>query len=56
MVRSIRYTLERGQEQEALRKAHVELENRVRERTADPSDAKIAAPIPLPRDKDTSTR
>jgi formate hydrogenlyase transcriptional activator len=35
LVRSIRYALERGQEQEALRKAHVELEHRVRERTAD---------------------
>jgi PAS domain S-box-containing protein len=35
LVRSIRYALERGQEQEALRRAHVELENRVRERTAD---------------------
>jgi PAS domain S-box-containing protein len=35
LVRSIRYALERGQEQEALRKAHVELENRVRERTAE---------------------
>jgi PAS domain S-box-containing protein len=35
LVRSIRYALERGQEQEALRRAHVELENRVRERTAE---------------------
>jgi PAS domain S-box-containing protein len=35
LVRSIRYALERGQEQEALRRARVELENRVRERTAD---------------------
>ena len=35
LVRSIRYALERGQEQEALRRAHAELENRVRERTAD---------------------
>jgi PAS domain S-box-containing protein len=35
LVRSIRYAIERGQEQEALRRAHVELENRVRERTAD---------------------
>jgi len=35
LVRSIRYALERGEEQEALRKAHVELEHRVRERTAD---------------------
>jgi PAS domain S-box-containing protein len=35
LVRSVRYALERGQEQEALRKAHVELEHRVRERTAD---------------------
>src|SRR5271163_4458 len=34
LVRSIRYALERGQEQEALRRAHVELESRVRERTA----------------------
>jgi PAS domain S-box-containing protein len=35
LIRSIRYALERGQEQEALRRAQVELENRVRERTAD---------------------
>jgi PAS domain S-box-containing protein len=35
LIRSIRYALERGQEQAALRKAQVELENRVRERTAD---------------------
>jgi PAS domain S-box-containing protein len=35
LVRSIRYALERGQEQEALRRAQVELENRVRERTAE---------------------
>jgi PAS domain S-box-containing protein len=35
LVRSIRYALERGQEQEALRRAHAELEHRVRERTAD---------------------
>jgi PAS domain S-box-containing protein len=35
LVRSIRYALERGEEQEALRGARVELENRVRERTAD---------------------
>ena len=35
LVRSIRYALERGHEQEALRRAQVELENRVRERTAD---------------------
>jgi PAS domain S-box-containing protein len=35
LVRSIRHALERGQEQEALRRAHVELENRVRERTAE---------------------
>jgi len=35
LVRSIRYALERGHEQEALRGAQVELENRVRERTAD---------------------
>jgi PAS domain S-box-containing protein len=35
LIRSIRYALERGQEQEALRRVHVEMENRVRERTAD---------------------
>jgi PAS domain S-box-containing protein len=35
LIRSIRYALERGQEQEALRTAHAELENRVRERTAE---------------------
>jgi DNA-binding response OmpR family regulator len=35
LIRSIRYALERGQEQEALRRAHAELENRVRERTAE---------------------
>jgi PAS domain S-box-containing protein len=35
LVRAIRYALERGQEQEALRRVHVELENRVQERTAD---------------------
>jgi PAS domain S-box-containing protein len=35
LVRSIRYALERGQEQEALRRVHVELENRVLERTAE---------------------
>jgi PAS domain S-box-containing protein len=35
LIRSIRYALERGQAQEALRRAHVELENRVRERTAE---------------------
>jgi PAS domain S-box-containing protein len=35
LIRSIRYALERGHEQEALRRAQVELENRVRERTAD---------------------
>ncbi len=35
LVRSIRYALERGEEQEALRRARVELEDRVRERTAD---------------------
>jgi PAS domain S-box-containing protein len=35
LIRSIRYALERGHEQEALRRAQVELENRVHERTAD---------------------
>jgi PAS domain S-box-containing protein len=42
LVRSIRYALERGQEQEALRRAHVELENRVRERTAELVEANEA--------------
>jgi PAS domain S-box-containing protein len=42
LIRSIRYALERGQEQEALRRAHVELENRVRERTAELVEANEA--------------
>jgi PAS domain S-box-containing protein len=42
LIRSIRYALERGQEQEALRRAHVELENRVRERTAELVEANDA--------------
>jgi len=42
LVRSIRYALERGHEQEALRRAQVELENRVRERTADLVEANEA--------------
>jgi PAS domain S-box-containing protein len=35
LARSIRYALERGQAQEALRLAYADLENRVRERTAE---------------------
>jgi PAS domain S-box-containing protein len=35
LIRSIRYALERGQEQEALRRMHVEMEKRVWERTAE---------------------
>src|ERR1700761_6120279 len=35
LVRAIRYALERGHVQEALRRVQIELENRVRERTAD---------------------
>ena len=43
LVRSIRYALERGQEQECpAGKAHVELENRVRERTAELVEANEA--------------
>jgi PAS domain S-box-containing protein len=35
LVRSIRYALGRGQSQEALRRAHTELESRIRKRTDD---------------------
>ncbi len=42
LVRSIRYALERSQTEEALRQAHAELENRVRERTAELASAVAA--------------
>jgi PAS domain S-box-containing protein len=42
LLRSIRYALGRGQAQDALRKAHAELEARVRARTADLLQANLA--------------
>jgi diguanylate cyclase (GGDEF)-like protein len=42
LLRSIRYAMERSRAEEALRQAHAELENRVRERTAELASAVAA--------------